>query len=177
MSNEQQGKWMSWKKAPNSFMINFTCTHQMRVATVDIETWFGLDYLGVRHQVLTRPRIFLSPHCPNQLWGAIQHPINWICGGELSPGVKLLEREADQSPPTSAEVKITWIYTFTPTYTFIAYCLISWALGQITFIFYSYVKCVIQSWDLLYQSYSLIEIIRCSKQNYGNTQNMKLYFL
>jgi hypothetical protein len=38
--------------------------------------------------------------------------------GNLSPGVKWLEREADHSPPTSAEVKKTWIYTATPPYTF-----------------------------------------------------------
>jgi hypothetical protein len=29
-------------------------------------------------------------------------------------------READYSPPTSAEVKIMWIYTSTPTYVFMA---------------------------------------------------------
>jgi hypothetical protein len=34
--------------------------------------------------------------------------------GSLSPGIKLPGREADHSPPTSAEVKETWIYTSTP---------------------------------------------------------------
>jgi hypothetical protein len=32
--------------------------------------------------------------------------------GESFPGVKRPEREADHSPPTSAEVKKTWIHTF-----------------------------------------------------------------
>jgi hypothetical protein len=32
------------------------------------------------------------------------------------PGLKRPEREADHSPPTSAEVKKTWISTSTPTY-------------------------------------------------------------
>jgi FKBP-type peptidyl-prolyl cis-trans isomerase 2 len=34
--------------------------------------------------------------------------------GALFPGVKRSVREADYSPPTDAEVKNTWIYTFTP---------------------------------------------------------------
>jgi hypothetical protein len=34
--------------------------------------------------------------------------------GALSPGVKRLGRQAGHSPPTSAEVKKTWIYTSTP---------------------------------------------------------------
>jgi hypothetical protein len=38
------------------------------------------------------------------------------CGyrGLFPPGVKRLGREADHSPPTSAEVKNTWMYTSTP---------------------------------------------------------------
>jgi hypothetical protein len=41
-------------------------------------------------------------------------------GGGISPGVKRPGREADHSPPTSAEVKKTLIYTFTPPYVFMA---------------------------------------------------------
>jgi hypothetical protein len=37
-----------------------------------------------------------------------------------SPGVKRPGREADHSPPTSAEVKKMWIYTSTPPYVFMA---------------------------------------------------------
>jgi hypothetical protein len=40
--------------------------------------------------------------------------------GALSPGAKRPGREADHSPPTSAEVKNTWIYTPTPPYVFMA---------------------------------------------------------
>jgi hypothetical protein len=36
------------------------------------------------------------------------------------PGVKWPGREADHSPPTSAEVKKMWIYTSTPPYAFMA---------------------------------------------------------
>jgi hypothetical protein len=43
----------------------------------------------------------------------------------LSPGVKRSGREAEHSPPTSAEAKNTWIYTSSPPYAFMAKCLIS----------------------------------------------------
>jgi hypothetical protein len=46
-----------------------------------------------------------------------QPPIQWVPGA-LSTGVKRSGREADHSPPTSAEVKNTWIYTFTLLYVF-----------------------------------------------------------
>jgi hypothetical protein len=36
------------------------------------------------------------------------------------PGVKRQRREANDSPPTSAEVKKMWIYTSTPLYVFMA---------------------------------------------------------
>jgi hypothetical protein len=43
--------------------------------------------------------------------------IQWV-PGTLSPGVKRAGREADHSPPASAEVKKMWIYTSTPPYAF-----------------------------------------------------------
>jgi hypothetical protein len=42
-----------------------------------------------------------------------QTPTQWVSEA-LSPGVKRQGREADLSPPTSAEVKKIWIYTSTP---------------------------------------------------------------
>jgi hypothetical protein len=44
---------------------------------------------------------------------------HWVPGA-LSPDVKRPGREADDSPPTSAEVKKIWIYTSTPPYAFMA---------------------------------------------------------
>jgi hypothetical protein len=52
--------------------------------------------------------------------------------GGLSPAVKRPGREADHSPPASAKVKKTWIYTSTPPYVFMAYCLISLAQNNFT---------------------------------------------
>jgi hypothetical protein len=39
-------------------------------------------------------------------------------------GLKQLGREADHSPPSSAEVKNAWSYTSTPHYIFMAWCLV-----------------------------------------------------
>jgi hypothetical protein len=51
--------------------------------------------------------------------GPTQPTIQWVLG-VLSPGVKWLGREADQSPPTGVKVKKMWIYTTTPPYAFMA---------------------------------------------------------
>jgi hypothetical protein len=45
--------------------------------------------------------------------GPTQPPIQWVPGA-LSLGVKRPGREADHSPPSSAEVKNAWSYTSTP---------------------------------------------------------------
>jgi hypothetical protein len=47
-----------------------------------------------------------------------QPPIKWVPGA--LPGVTRQGREADHSPPTSAEVKKMWMYTSTPLYVFMA---------------------------------------------------------
>jgi hypothetical protein len=44
-------------------------------------------------------------------------------------GTKRQWREADHSLPTSAEVKKTLVYTFTPPYTFMTYCLIKYRVN------------------------------------------------
>jgi hypothetical protein len=48
---------------------------------------------------------------------ATKPPTLWVPVA-LSPGVKRQEREADHSPPISAEVKKKGIYTFTPPHAF-----------------------------------------------------------
>jgi hypothetical protein len=53
-----------------------------------------------------------------------QPPIQYVSGA-LSLGVKWPGREADHSPPASAEVKKTWVYVFTSAYVFMALCLIN----------------------------------------------------
>jgi hypothetical protein len=47
------------------------------------------------------------------------HPTSYTMGTWGSfPGVERSGREADHSPPTSAEVKIMWIYKYTPPYVY-----------------------------------------------------------
>jgi hypothetical protein len=47
-----------------------------------------------------------------------------VGSGALSPGVKRLGHEDDHSPPSRAEVKNAWIYTFTPPYVSMVWFLI-----------------------------------------------------
>jgi hypothetical protein len=55
----------------------------------------------------------------------------------LSPGVKRPRREADHSPPSSAEVKNAWSYTSTPPYVFMAWYLLKHRYNYIFFAFIS----------------------------------------
>jgi hypothetical protein len=67
---------------------------------------------------------FLFPMSSRPALGSTQAHVEWV-PGVLSPGVKRQGREADHSPPAGAEVNTMWIYTSTPSYAFMAKCLIS----------------------------------------------------
>jgi hypothetical protein len=58
-------------------------------------------------------RIFLFTAASRTALESAQSPIQWTLG-VLSLGVKRTVREADQSPPSSVEVKNEWNYTSTP---------------------------------------------------------------
>jgi hypothetical protein len=58
---------------------------------------------------------FLFSTSSRSALGPTQPPIQWVPRA-LFPGIKRLGREADHSPPASAEVKKMWIYTSTPPY-------------------------------------------------------------
>jgi hypothetical protein len=85
---------------------------------VGIATGYGLDDRGVRVWVPVGSKIFSSPRRSDRLRGSPNKLSSWYLG--LFPGVKRQRREADHSPPTSAEVKKMWIYISTPPYTFMA---------------------------------------------------------
>jgi len=55
--------------------------------------------------------------------GCTQPPLHWVSGA-VSSGVKGPGLEADHSLPSSADVKNSWSYTFTPPYVFIAWYLV-----------------------------------------------------
>jgi hypothetical protein len=86
--------------------------------TVLIATGYGLDDRGVGVRVPVGSRIFSSPRRSDRLWG----PPSLLSNGYRGtfPAGKAAGREADHSPPTSAEVKETWVYTSTPPFVFMA---------------------------------------------------------
>jgi hypothetical protein len=61
--------------------------------------------------------IFLFTNASRPALGPTQPPIQWVPGAP-SLEVKRSRREADHSPPSSAEVKKAWSYNFTPQYAF-----------------------------------------------------------
>jgi len=66
--------------------------------------------------------IFLFTTVSRPALDPTQPPIQGLPGA-LSLRVKWLRREADHSPPSSAEVKNTWSNS-TPQYVFMAWCLV-----------------------------------------------------
>jgi hypothetical protein len=62
----------------------------------------------------SRVKNFLFYTSSTSALGRTQRPIQWVLV------VKRPGREADHSPPASAEVNKMWIYTSTPPYTFMA---------------------------------------------------------
>jgi hypothetical protein len=85
-----------------------------RDSAVGIATGYGLDDRGVGVRVPVG-----SPKSSRPALGSTQPHIQWVPGA-LSPGVRRQGREADHSPPTSAEVKKMWIYTSISPHVFIA---------------------------------------------------------
>jgi hypothetical protein len=106
-----------WACVPTIITISFP-TRASRDSAVGIATAYELDDGGVGVRVPGESRIFSSPHRLDRLWG----PLSLLFNGCQGPSrrVKWPGCEADHSPPTSAEVKITWIYTSTPSYVSLA---------------------------------------------------------
>jgi hypothetical protein len=89
-------------------------------SVVGIVTGCGLDGQGIGVRVPVGARILSFPLRSDRFWDPPSPlPVQWI------PGIKRPGREADSSHPISAEVTNAWIYTSTPPYAFIAYCLIN----------------------------------------------------
>jgi hypothetical protein len=72
---------------------------------------YGLDGRGF--ESWQRLGIFLFTTVPIPALGPTQPPIQWVPWA-LSLGLKWPEREADHSPPSSAEVNNEWSYSSTP---------------------------------------------------------------
>jgi hypothetical protein len=78
--------------------------------------------------------IFLFATVSRTALGPTQHPIQRV-PGVVSVGIKRPAREADHSPPSSAEVKNAWSYTSTPQYVFMTWYLVK---NRDNFTFYIY---------------------------------------
>jgi hypothetical protein len=121
----------------NNIMLACTVSRHLYIV-LDLNWGAGtgdwLEDRGVRVRVPVGSRIFSFPRRPYRLWG----PSSFLPNGYLGLfhwGVKRPGREADHSSVTSAEVKKTWIYTSTPAYVFMAWCLINHR-GSFTFLTY-----------------------------------------
>jgi hypothetical protein len=95
-----------------SILNSCTALPRNHGSSVDIATGCGLDDREVRVPVGLR---FLSSPCrPGRLWDPHSLILNGFRGGGVlfSPGIKRSECEADHSPPTSAKVIRTCMYTY-----------------------------------------------------------------
>jgi hypothetical protein len=86
------------------------------LCVVGIATGYGLDDRRVGVRVPVGSRIFSSPCRADRFWGPPSLLSNRYRGS--FPGIKRPGREANHSPPASAEVKKIWIYTAVTPYAF-----------------------------------------------------------
>jgi hypothetical protein len=93
-------------------MLTHESDSRGRDNAVCIVTGYVQDDPGLGVRVPVRYRLFSSPQLPDLLTSS--HPM------ALSPGVKRPGREADRSPPASAEVKKTWVFACFPPYILMA---------------------------------------------------------
>jgi hypothetical protein len=85
---------------------------------IGIATGYWLDSRGVGVRVPVEQEFSLL-HVAQT--GSEAHPASY----PMDTGGSFPRHEADHSPPNSAEVKRMWVYTSTPLYAFMAYCLLS----------------------------------------------------
>jgi hypothetical protein len=111
-----------------------------RDSSVGIALGYGLDDQGSRVRYPAGAGNFSLHHRVQNGSGA--HPASYTMGTRDSfPGVKRPGREADHSPPSSAEVKNAWSYISTPQYAFMAWCLVK-HMDNFTFYLYIMVESI-----------------------------------
>jgi hypothetical protein len=98
--------------------------YKSRDSAVSIMTGYGLNDQRGRSSSPGGGKNFYSSISSRPALRLTGPPIQWEPEA-LSPRVMRPGREADHSPPTSAEVKKTWVYICTPPYAFMVLCLIS----------------------------------------------------
>jgi hypothetical protein len=126
-----------------------------RDSSVGIALGYGLDDWGSRVRFLASAGNFSLHHRVQN--GSLAHPASYPMGARGSfPGGKRQGREADHSPPSSAEVNNVWSYTSTPQYAFMVWCSVT---AQKQIYIYTY---------LLNRGY----IIRCRRKGIINKYNI-----
>jgi hypothetical protein len=101
-------------------VILFIASHD---SSVSVALGYGLEDRGARFDSRRGLGIFVFTTASRAAPALTQPPMQWVTG-TLSLGVKRPRREADHSPPSSAEDKNAWSYTSTPQYAFMAWCLL-----------------------------------------------------
>jgi hypothetical protein len=114
-------KTITWKLQISRDVLSTTVAKQNRDSSVGIALGYGLDGRVSRVRFPVGAGNFSLHHRVQNGSGA--HPASYPMGTRGSfLGVKRPRREADHSPPSSAEVKNAWSYTSTPQYAFMAWC-------------------------------------------------------
>jgi len=100
-----QCTWVKWHP---HLATNFLWTNLLRAGRPGSDSRQGQwrEFFSLRHRIQIGTL------------GSTQHP-NQLGTGDVFPGVKLPGYEADSSPPSSAEVKNTWIYTSSLQYVYV----------------------------------------------------------
>jgi hypothetical protein len=93
--------------------VTFNPIKRDHASSVTIVTDLRVERPGFDSRQGYRISIILTESRPGL--GPTQLPIRWILGA-IFPGVTRPGREADDSPPSSAEVKNVWSYTSTLSY-------------------------------------------------------------
>jgi hypothetical protein len=112
--------------------MDINSTYRSWDSAVGIATGYELDRGEVRVRLPVGSRIFSSPRRPDCLSGPSSHLYHGYRGVKrpgrepfINPTLRMIcgilfGREADNSLPTSAEVKKIWIYISTPSSVFMA---------------------------------------------------------
>jgi hypothetical protein len=121
---------------------------------------YGLDDRGFGSQ--KRLGIFLVTTESRSDLGPTQPPIEWV-PGVLSLWVKLPGREADHSPPSSAEVKNAWSCTSAPQIPLHGVVLSLKNRVSLPFLTFGYLVTLFQLLSLRYIEVRIIVVVACFK--------------
>jgi hypothetical protein len=106
---------------------------------------YGMDDRGSRVRFPAGAGNFSLHHRVQNGSGAQPASYPMTTGG-LFLGIKVPGREADFSPPSSAEVKNAWSYTSTHQYVFMAWCLVK---QTDNFTFTLAIWCILFLWNFI----------------------------